>query len=384
MCMNLTTWSLGYDAARGINLYIPPILIITGSVCNILVVMVMRSDYFCFVSTSFYMTVNAIVDTLSLLFALSTHWVYLNFPDLIFRGLNSDITCKFFQFFGWGTSDYGVILTAAMTTEKAIAIMFPLKASSWCTTKRAKRIMVMLAFVIVLKESHFLFKAVMVPVEGICEQLCDVDTSDNAYAVFWHYIWPWVHNLFLLFSFVTIGIGNAIILRHVKRSEYLQKSFTVSFGRDHSGKSLGSTGSRLSHFAPSRSRQLSILLLIDSFTVIICTVPFSLFMTLANNFQMFDNTTKQQGIRNLLFTISFNLLYLNRCANFYLYCISGSRFRQALKSVCCKKPEEIIPNSSSNNSIMSPKRRSSERCSNECDNIEICTHAFLESRSNNA
>lgn len=68
--------------AKGIHLYFPPILSFTGVICNILVVMVMQSNYFRHMSTSFYMSVSAVVDNISLAVSLPAHYLYVNFPEV--------------------------------------------------------------------------------------------------------------------------------------------------------------------------------------------------------------------------------------------------------------------------------------------------------------
>ena len=59
--------------------------------------------------------------------------------------------CSFFNLFGWGSSDMGVLLTVAMTTERSLAIQFPLKAPTLCTVKRAKIVSFCLLLLEILK-----------------------------------------------------------------------------------------------------------------------------------------------------------------------------------------------------------------------------------------
>jgi hypothetical protein len=49
----------------------------------------------------------------------------------IYRGQGAHIMCKFFNFTGWMTSDLGILLTAGMTTERALAILFDWLLSVW-------------------------------------------------------------------------------------------------------------------------------------------------------------------------------------------------------------------------------------------------------------
>ena len=166
-----------------INLYYPPILIIFGTICNILVVIVMTSKYFSSLSTSVFMVAGALGDALCFVIALPAHWIYVNFPHAIARTKDSHYMCKFFNFFGWGSSDFGIILTAAMTADRAVAILFPFQANRLCTARRAKIIVCLLLGSISLKEAHFLFVSDIVP-QFRKDRLCTVEEPTESYSFF--------------------------------------------------------------------------------------------------------------------------------------------------------------------------------------------------------
>jgi hypothetical protein len=56
------------------------------------------------------------------------------------------------DFTGWMTSDLGILLTAGMTTERALAILFPMKASKWCTIKKAKEVCAGIVLIVIIKD----------------------------------------------------------------------------------------------------------------------------------------------------------------------------------------------------------------------------------------
>ena len=313
---------------RGMSLYFPPIMIVVGSVCNILVVMVMRTVHFRYISTSFYMSSNAFIDTLSLLILLTVDWLHVNFPWTINRGEHAHYMCKFFHFFGATSSDLGVILTAVMTLERGLAITFPLKATSWCTVKRARHVTAFLVLFTSVKNVNYLFTSdIYTSYES--DRLCYVYVNTEALAHFWRYVWPWIHNIFLTVSFVTIIICNIIIIRHIKHSDKMRKKSDI--------KQCGSNGAaphKVLRKSQSRRRQIALMLLIDSFTVILCTAPFSIYLTIDSNTDFLSANEYERAVKHLISDITFYLLYMNRCANFYLYCLSGSRFRNSLKQVC--------------------------------------------------
>ena len=317
----LETESLPSKIANGIDLYLPPILFFTGLVCNTLVILVMRSPYFVKLSTSLYMSFNALTDNASILIILPVHWLYVNYPHAIYRGQNSDIICKFLNFLGWGSSDLGIILTSAMTMERAIAIKFPLQSVSYCTVKKARYVIVILVLIILLKDAIFLVKSTMVPLEEQA-QLCGLDVTEPGIKYYIEKVQPIIHNVFLALSFVIIIINNVIILKSVRSSgAFPSYPSTVRVPGQYRAKNA-SYQSR----ASARGRQLTIMLISDSLTIVILTLPFSVITSI-------DTEGMDGGTRHLMVATSLYLLYVNRCANFFLYCISGERFRFALKEL---------------------------------------------------
>lgn len=268
----LTEKSILCRITDGLDLYFPPFLIVSGVVCNVLVVLVMRSAYFRSLSTSFYMMANAVVDTFSLISLLTVDWLNVNYPSTIYRGPDSHYMCKFFHFFGWVSSDVGVLLTMAMTLERGLAITFPLQSSSWCTTKRAKRVTVLVFIFASIKDVNFLFTSDTYALYE-SDRLCYVYLDSANLEIFWKFVWPWIHNVFLIVSFVAIIISNIIIIRHIKMSDKIRKAqhqLSASSATDCVTKAA-----RLRQ--GSRKRQVATMLLVDSFTVIVCTLPFSIF-----------------------------------------------------------------------------------------------------------
>ncbi|KAK3105191.1 hypothetical protein FSP39_019427 [Pinctada imbricata] len=315
---------------HGLCLYFPPFMIIIGSVCNILVVMVMRTVQFRYLSTSFYMCSNAAIDIFSLIVLLTVDWLHTNFPWTIFRGEHAHYMCKFFHFVGATSSDLGIILTAVMTLERGLAIMFPLKSSSWCTVKRARHVTIFLFCFTSVKNANYLFTS-DIHTSHESDRLCYVYADTEALSYFWKSVWPWIHNTFLVLSFISIIFSNVIIIRHIRKSDKLRSKSVIC----HRVSSATTVPHKLMRRSQSRRRQIAIMLLIDSFTVIICTTPFSVYTTVDSNTTFLDGSEYQKAVKHLIASFSFYLLYVNRCANFYLYCLSGSRFRNALKQTLC-------------------------------------------------
>ena len=124
----------------------------------------------------------------------------------------------------------------------------------------------------------------------------------------------WVDLVFAsILPFFLILIGNVLIIYRLVRSRKKRKHITKN---NPGQKGLGMTA----------------VLLIISFTFLITTLPISVYLTSIQFFQ------SRSPLMRLLSTIFMFLSYVNNCINFYLYIISGKKFRKELaKMLGCKK-----------------------------------------------
>ncbi|XP_076451270.1 sex peptide receptor-like [Babylonia areolata] len=325
--------------SKAIDFWVPPLVFFTGTLTNTLVIMVMRSKHFRHMSTSFYMAVSALVDIISLLVPIPPHYLYVNFPHIFDSVRHVHVICSISHASGWMTSNLGVFLTVAMTIDRSLAIQFPLKAPTLCTVKKAKIVTVCLLVLVFLMDGHVAFTTRVVP-KGVKAYLCAIDKSfSDVYRIFHDQYWPNIHNVFLMLSFTALIIGNIIIILHVKRSEDSKDL----------GEGAKSSGGTQSKEASSKSRQLSLMLVIDSASMIICTLPHTISMMVDQSHQstqLSDNSPYDIAKHALVFATGFYLIQVNHCTNFFLYCLSGARFRKALKEVMCGKRQQNTRNSS--------------------------------------
>ncbi|XP_025083992.1 uncharacterized protein LOC112558022 isoform X2 [Pomacea canaliculata] len=83
----------------------------------------------------------------------------------------------------------------------------------------------------------------------------------------------------------------------------------------------------------SRLRQISLMMVLESFTMLVLSYPFSCYLLLTSEGNEKANDPDKVALNRLLFSVFFYMLYSNKCINFFIYLASGSRFRQALVNV---------------------------------------------------
>lgn len=293
----------------------PPVLIVIGVTCNIIVICVMRTPCFYRQPISAFMIAGSVNDVLSLLISMPTHWLYVAF-DNVYDKNSVGWICKFLDFFGWGNCDLGILITAAMMYSRACAIMFPLRQAT-VTRRKANQVLVGLVVIVVFKDFHFFIGSYMVD-QTRKERLCDVFPLSDAYSYFWHVLWPWIHLTFLLLCFVTIFTSNIFLFVSVWKSRQYSRRLPECTNKTNK---KNKTTKPLLNITP--------MLIGESVALTILTLPFSLQLFIIGHNSAIYNSS---GMR-MLFSITFYMMYTNKCITFFTYCVTGKKFRKTLKDL---------------------------------------------------
>ena len=127
-----------YKLHKLLLLYVPPILLIVGTIGNLFSFVVLMMPPMRRVSTYLYVAALSVTDTLVLLVGLLRLWVAelqgYDIQDI------AEWTCKTINVLGYTVSDYSVWLIIAMTVERYVAVCHPLKAAAFCSRTRAVKV----------------------------------------------------------------------------------------------------------------------------------------------------------------------------------------------------------------------------------------------------
>lgn len=323
-------------ATMALNTFMPWLLIVIGSVCNFLVILGMRTRNFRSLSTSVYMMVGSVNDLMSLNILLVAHWLYVNFPESIARGDGADVMCKFFNFYGWVQADFGIMLMAAMTADRAHAIVRPMTTLD--LVKLAKIVTAVCVVVVSVKDFHFSFTSVIVDKDRQ-DRVCDVQYLNDSYQDFYDDYWPWIDMIFDTLCFVVLAVSNLIIIRHLHKSRRGSQLQTRDDIPGSAPTALSRSPSTMTIHSQNNSnvtRQVTRMLLAESIIFILLSFPFSVHLMVSSQLRLYNDTAKAKS-NQLAFSVVFYLLYANKCVNFFVYCLAGKRFRQAIVAeVLCR------------------------------------------------
>ena len=218
----------------------------------------------------------------------------------------------------------------AMTVERTVSVWKPQHVSYICTRNRAKHITFAIAIGFLMINSHmlFFFKVVNFDIMN-SERLQSCRFSGHKYANFFDIIWAWIDLTFSsLIPFVVLCIGNSIIIwKYYASLKSVQNNLRTNKA-----------------YAKTKKKSLSYLtatLIVLSGVFVLTTSPVCVYNII--EYFLHDShemVRKNQGTMQLTWAVVNILMYTNNSLNFYLYFLSGSKFRKEfsdLISNCWKK-----------------------------------------------
>ena len=321
---------MAYRLGKVLNLYAQPIIAVVGVAGNTLSMLVMFQPNNRRTSFGVYIGALAMSDTMVLV-SSTAYWL----TRLLYSTPLRDIECKFR---GWTINSLqmnGFFIILGLTFDRLIAVRFPLKAVIWCTTTRAKIVCgTIFAIVWLLNIPFFVFNHAK---SGL---VCGMGTSRSVISLVYPWIAVGIGFVVPLVSLVSMNavIITAIISRRRFRAKYdTQERIHTTDAIEMSESATNSSLDPVQHdwlksakhqhkSMTSRDCNAIVTLLLVSFTFLLLVSPHYVHIAL---FQISDlkSSPSLRAYYSLFFQVSKNLFFLNNACNFFLYCLSGTKFR---------------------------------------------------------
>lgn len=290
--------------AAAIHTYVPPVLIVLGTVGNIVSFCVLRkSTKWC--SVFYYMALYALTNTLNLYVACGLGWISQTTQTPYIANV-ADWLCKIWQF-AFNVMRYtSTWLVVAMAFDRFVHLCIPSKVHSLCTVFTAKVISCFIVVILVVISIHAMWTYALV--EGRCE-------VDRTGSYFQTVVWPVFSAIMyeylpdtMLVVFIVFIIVNLILQ---KKRRYQNRNFSPL------------------------QEQLTVVVLVISSTFVILNLP-TIILNIILYFgpvnQLLNNPRSYVEI-SLANVINQFLIYLLLTVNFPLYFISLPILRKELESM---------------------------------------------------
>lgn len=300
-----------------------PVTMVSGTFGNIMIVLIQRrlTD-----GSGSGMSVYFLALALSDLVALwcdPIFW-FLNSFDIF---LYSNWLCKARVFLAYFNAHFSAAILVTMTFQRAASILWPLKANVHCNGKFARSAMSTLFVLFVLLNSHILYGHTVHPSPGNGTAECFFSYVSNDYEMFFDDDYGWVDTFFSsLLPFCLLAAANCVLVWKVSQSLIQAKRRLIS-----------------EHSFHLRSRQkksssMTVTLIAVSIAFVVFTLPSAVYVNYAKQFSHGQDSDEDIAAANeLMLSLSFVMLFCNKAVNFYVYCLTGSKYRAEFARMFCQR-----------------------------------------------
>lgn len=309
-----------------------PLVVVFGIVGNAITVAVltrpsMRS------STSIYLTVLSLCDTIYLLFAFLLS--LRHYPPV----LNSLYYLAFEQLFASRmanvASNAGVCVIVTFTVERYLAIRYPLQTMTWNTPRRALIIsLIVCTAAIVITVPNFAEMYAVLVVDSTTN-VTRIDLHETAmsrsasYTIGYIYL---VQTLFTFLPLIVLFLFNSLLVRHVFRAKRQRRQLADGRSRQQQ----------------QEQNSITVTLIAIVIVFLCCQLPQALLYFYKAHFVPSDRPSPS----NVLIAGNIcNILVMgNAASNFLLFSFFSSRFRATFYHFFCPKP--VNPRTSTTSTLL--------------------------------
>ena len=303
------------DLINKIEKFCIPILCGVGTVGNILTILVLGKKRNRDTSVAVILLVLSVSDLIILFTGYFTQWLNLMWSIRI-REIH-DVTCKLHVFLTYVSLHISSWMLVLVTCERAFSVICPHRAKTVCDRRNTIIFIAITTAALLILDGHFLVGLGVQDETGFCGFVSD------EYKDFITTAWTWI-DFFVTFAVpvVFIIVGNTLIITFMKKNERKRSEMIVSMSRSMT-RSISNSD--------QKSFMTHILILL-SVIFIICTGPSSIINVMLSYLLMAGDEYQD---RVLLFVREMAFLFsgLNATLNFFLYILSGSKFRADVKSL---------------------------------------------------
>ncbi|XP_076439269.1 uncharacterized protein LOC143278123 [Babylonia areolata] len=300
---------------------VPPLVLLSGTFGNMMIVAVMQRMRRASKSTaclSLYFTALAWSDQCLLVVALPFYWVdkAFSWPPSFHR---FDLLCWIPKFLWSITGITSAWFLVAMTYQRVTSVVAPHRVGVLCTVRRGK---VIVAFIVVAscaQNVHFLFTWVYWPEYGQCQY-----RQKYMYVLD---VLEWLDMVWAsLLPFVLLATGNVVLVWQVIQSKRLSGKLRAGGGAGAGQQGTSST---------DRVHSMTLTLILTSAAFLVLTLPLCVFDVALQTIYAEISSNESNAVVNLarFFVVIF---WIGASAsNFYLYILSGKKFREESKRILC-------------------------------------------------
>ena len=289
------------------------VVLLLGTFGNVMTVIILRRLRSGWSAMNVYLTALALSDTVMLYSVALPMWTRKVLDYDVYS--SHAVVCKLAL---WGMNTAATLsawLLVALTAQRAASVVWPHRVNVICTRHKSVVIIVVITGVCSLLDSHMPYGFTLVKIGHCTTERCTFRST--AYQEFFASLWIKV-------SLVVYSVLPCVCL--IASNVVLGWKLTVAMKEAREKLSTGREDSR-----QKNASSVTVTVIIVSVAFVVITVPY---MVYSNLFYRFASSEIHFFFYDFLFVFG---LY-NFAWNFYLYCLTGLRFREEFKKImfgCC-------------------------------------------------
>lgn len=299
--------------AAAVWIYGSPILCILGTVANILVVIVMQRKEQRKYTTSLYLSYLALLDTLIQYTGLSRQWILAQFGFDI-RNKSSGI-CKLHLFLMYYLVQVEAWLLSSIAIERVAAVWWPIQARFLFTRRFAAIQIASFSVFLFVVNAHIFWTQELIHTE--IGNICAIKPN---FRVFRGIIWGWMDMIL-----ATIVPFSVMICSNI--------AVVVKIAQQHQKRKRGSS-------QEAKVQSVTVMLLTVCVVFLLCTLPLTIYLS---DTESFDVTYGCCFSTYVIWPTLNIFFYFNNTSNFFLYFVSGRKFREQLRAMFVCRSNLIVP-----------------------------------------
>ena len=293
-----------------------PFLVLFGTFGNVMIIAIHKSRALTSSMSVFFLNLAA-SDLVFIYVTCFRSWIKFTFEFNI--SVKHDALCKLDVFIMYVSGVLSAWTLVAKTAQRSVCVLFPHRANVLCTVGKSKVIVVSMILFLAVIHTHLLYGLHVGMQDG--RKTCGFHTD---YTPFFQEIWSWVDMLiFSLLPWLCLAVSNSLLV------------WKLIFSLREAKLSLGSGQADRINDRKKKATSISITLIAVSTAFLLLTFPMSFYQIINFMFWMHGSLRTLRSLRVFYYIhqISLPLWYANSCINFYVYCLTGSKFRREDKQI---------------------------------------------------
>lgn len=290
--------------SKQLRVILLPLIVFIGTIGNGLSIIVLLRRRMRGKSVYIYLFVLSCSDTAVLYFSAFKTWIF-EITNWELLHVSTEV-CKMSSFLILVALHCSSWLIVLVTIDRSVAVWSPLRAATMCSLRQARCISGILILTSVFYNAHVLWTFSLYSSDN---RLYCYGNPQLTFMGYPFEVFKLISYCFVPFSIVLTL--NCIIIYKIRMT---RKGLMTNHPPTYS------TG----HVSPIRltHAKITYMLLAVSFTWLLMTAPFSLLIFMG---KVYSSKVGK--------TICFLLMYTNHSVNFFLYCLTGKKFRRELKEL---------------------------------------------------